>query len=214
MPAAAKAACLPPGISRNSNDCIIWFQFGSGSSILCQCGPDPVLRIRISKILHLENKFLFFDPKIAIYLSLEHSALQNKTFLNFFGSFFPTWTQFQPNKNRRRSLRNWILIYDTAWYTFRFLYKIKTQLFCIVVSISKYWTINTNGQIHYIHKFKNGSLSVVLAEFEGKNTFYIQEDSDEDDIFYLDDYGNYVFPLSSSLAGTCSCPQRWASWTY
>jgi hypothetical protein len=46
-----------------------------------------------------------------------------------------------------------------------------------------------------------------------KTSFYIQEDSDEDDIFYLDDYGNYVFPLSSSLAGTCSCPQRWASGT-
>jgi hypothetical protein len=45
-----------------------------------------------------------------------------------------------------------------------------------------------------------------------KTSFYVQEDSDEDDIFYLDDYGNYVFPLSNSLAGTCSCPQRWASW--
>ena len=34
------------------------------------------------------------------------------------------------------------------------------------------------------------------------------DDEEEDDIYYLDEYGNYVFPLSPTLPGSCSCPHR------
>ena len=52
-----------------------WFQCGSGSSILGQCGSGSgsrsrLLMTKICKIFQLEKKFKFFWSKIALFLSL------------------------------------------------------------------------------------------------------------------------------------------------
>ena len=31
----------------------------------------------------------------------------------------------------------------------------------------------------------------------------------DDDIFYSDEFGNYVFPIFQQPPGTCSCPHRY-----
>ena len=35
------------------------------------------------------------------------------------------------------------------------------------------------------------------------------EELNEDDIYYADEFGNYVFPIMSPQPGSCSCPHRY-----
>ena len=37
------------------------------------------------------------------------------------------------------------------------------------------------------------------------------EELNEEDVYYADEFGNYVFPMMSPQPGSCSCPHRYIS---
>jgi hypothetical protein len=67
----------PSNLRLRRKNCLIssvvdpqWFQCRSGSSIFCQCDPDPWFSRKKLERKKPTNENFFFGPKIAFYLSL------------------------------------------------------------------------------------------------------------------------------------------------